>query len=95
VVKLRRITAERDRLRDQFHEEERRGRQDTYFRLLAVLSKWDMYGTGWPPRENETFKATLEEFNTLHGAMLLGEDDVTGAMGPIIDQLGELGATMA
>jgi hypothetical protein len=95
-VELARITGERDRLQDAHDEVERRNRQDMYLRLQAVLNRWDMYATGWPPRDDETYTASLDEYNTLHAAILtLGSQAVADALGPVTDRLTLLGADMA
>jgi len=94
-IELAKVTGERDRLRDQFLEEERRGRQGMYQGLLGILDKLDMYGTGWPPRDDETFEKVLEEFNGFMGAIYLtGHDGVADKLDPLTTSFGALGADM-
>src|SRR4051812_32650509 len=69
-VELAKVRAELDRLREQHREDERRNRQGTYHRLLAVLDRFDTMGTGFHPSD-EQFEQVLAEFNHLTGAVRL------------------------
>jgi hypothetical protein len=95
AVELERINAENERLREQIRDDERRNRQGTYHRMIAVLDRLDYYATGYPPTD-EQYNATVAEFNYLHGGILLfGPPSVTDAVGPLIQVLSEIGAGMA
>jgi hypothetical protein len=95
-VELGKLGAERDRLAFQHAEQERSNRQGTYHRLLAVLDRFDIYATGWPPPEGLPYEALLEEFNLLlSGIYLFGDEQVTDALGPITDRLTRVGSAMA
>ncbi len=95
AVELERIRAENERLRDQHREDERRNRQGTYHRMIAVLDRLDYYATGYPPRD-EQYDETVAEFNYLYGGILLfGPPSVTNEVGPLLQILSEVGRGMA
>lgn len=83
---------ETERLRIQHREDERRNRQGTYHRLLAVLDRFDTFATGYAPTDAR-FEEALADYNTLHGGVLLfGHESVKGAMGPITVLFEQVGA---
>jgi hypothetical protein len=80
-VELAKVNAENERLRQQVRETERANRQDTYNRLLSVLSRMDFFATGGHPDTDEEYRVARDELNTLMGAVrLLGADDVNEAL---------------
>jgi hypothetical protein len=79
-IDLARVEAENTRLRQQHLEAERQNRQGTYHRLLALLDRFDMYGTGYAPTDDE-FTASLDALNTLVGGVhLMAPTSVRAAM---------------
>jgi hypothetical protein len=86
---------ETERLRLQFHEDERRERKATYSRLLSLLQRLDTYGTGFPAGE-EDFKAATVEYNLLSGEVVLfGDERVIVALHPITATVSQIGNEMA
>lgn len=74
------LEAENHRLRQQQLEAKRQNRQGTYHRILALLDRFDMYGTGYPPGEEE-FRDSLDALNTLVGGLhLMAPTPVRAAM---------------
>jgi hypothetical protein len=93
AVELQKVNADRDRLRDQYGEDERRQRQAVYRDLLALLNRFDMYSTGWPP--DVEFAHLLSQLNDLTAAIeLLGPPEVRAASHGLHQDLGAIGQSM-
>jgi hypothetical protein len=80
-VELARVKAENTRLRAQHREDERRNRQGTYHRLLAVWNRLDAFATGYPPESDDQFRAAVDEASFLtSGVHMFGSPDVREAV---------------
>jgi hypothetical protein len=90
-VELEKVKAENERLRDQHREAERQNRQGTYHRMLAMFDRLDAWSRN-PKATGKQFEALVEEFDFLHGGVLLfGDEDVIEALHPVVMLLNRIG----
>jgi hypothetical protein len=95
-VELAKVTADNERLREQVREAERSNRQGTYHRMLAVISRMDLFGTGGHPDDESDYKAALDEYNTLAGGVrLFGAEAVRNALDNMTLEMDRLAENIA
>ena len=92
--RLGKETAEADteRLRMKHREDERRNRQGTYHRFLAVLDRFDAFARGAVSGDGALDEINAE-YNYLHGGILLfapaSVRDATGGVVAVFEGIGE------
>jgi hypothetical protein len=91
-VELEKVKAENERLREQHREAERQNRQGTYHRLLAMFDRRDAWSRN-PKATGKQFETLVEEFDFLHGGVLLfGDEEVIEALSSVVRLLAVIGA---
>lgn len=94
-VEIAKLVGENERLQAQHEEDQRRERQATYVRLMAVIDEIDRQGSGdWPATEEE-YERAHEAFNALYANLVLfGPGAVVDAAGDVVTELASAGHTL-